>query len=390
MAKLQSSLLATLIVTCVAAGAGGGCDDPPTATGLHPEGPPKVQQVFLKELYTEADQLRVRTILAYGTHDNIPDEREHPTTTAATNDQTIRVVFDEILRGNALEEIRCQTRMLSETTACVVPGGWSRVPIGATPDDIADCAVADDLLDESCAGPMATCLNEDGIPCGVFDENQAGQLDDGSADEARLIAGQVRIMCGSVDVPLGVVESYWQPAGNQLVPARQVPEGSLGPALILRPANEGRMPTNSDCRLILAPDVVDKDDIQVCAPPGGDPAADCTPGDLSAFSFHTDPLRLTSSSPEPDTTGVATSPATIQTFWSAPIDVNTVQASVTVTPALVAPVVTLSTNLSSITITSATPFAPSTMYTVTFTGLADSFGVPLPAPVSFSFTTAAL
>lgn len=388
MAKLQSSLLATLIVTCVAAGAGGGCDDPSTATGLHPEGPPKVQQVFLKELYTEATLLRVRTILAYGTHDDIPEEREHATTTAATNDQTIRVVFDEILRGNALEEIRCQTRTLSETESCVVPGGWSRVPIGATPDDIADCAVANDLLDDYCKGPMATCLNENNIPCGVWDKDENGQYDDGSADQTRLIAGQVRIMCGTIEVPLSEVQSYWQPAGNQLVPARSSPEGSLGPALILRPENDGRMPTNSDCSLVLAADVVDKDDIQVCTPPGGDPAADCTPGDLSGFSFHTDPLRMTSSSPEPDDTGVATSPVNIQTFWSAPIDVATVSTSVTVTPALVAPVVTLSTNLTSITITSATPFAPATLYTVTFTGLADSFGVPLPAPVSISFTTA--
>ena len=388
MAKLQTSLLATLIVTCVAAGAGGGCDDPPTATGLHPEGPPKIQQVFLKELYTDGNLLRVRTILAYGTHENVPAEREHPPTTAATNDQTIRVVFDEILRGNSLEEIRCQTRTLSDTDACVVPGGWSRVPVGATPDDIADCAVANDLLDENCAGPMATCLDENGIPCGVWDKDEAGQFDDGSADQTRLIAGQVRIMCGSIEVPLGIVQSYWQPAGNQLVPARLTPEGSLGPALILRPENDGRMPTNSDCRLILAPDVVDKDDLQVCTPPGGDPLADCTPGDLSGFSFRTDPLRLTSSTPQPDETGVATSPVNIQTFWSAPIDVASVQASVTVTPPLVAPVVTLTTSLTGITITSTTPFAPATTYTVTFTGLTDSFGVPVPAPVTFSFTTA--
>src|SRR5574338_365581 len=101
--------------------------------------------------------------------------------------------------------------MLSETESCVCPGGFSRVPVGATPGDIADCA---------------------------------------SADDTRLIADQVRIVCDGTDVMLNQQQSYWQPAGNQLIPAGGSPESSLGPALVLRPIDDGRMPTNSDCELV--------------------------------------------------------------------------------------------------------------------------------------------
>jgi hypothetical protein len=387
MATLQRTVV-TALLAAWAASAVAACSPEDSATGLVEEGPPKLRQVFMSELYDDNGTLRIRSILAYGTHDRIPAERTHSTTTAAANTQTIRVVFDEILRGNALEEISCRSRQLSPTTGCVVPGGFSRVPVGATPDDIAACAVANDLLDESCTGKYATCLNPDGIPCGVEDEDE-----NGSADNTRMIAGQVKLMCGDVDVPLDPEQTYYQPAGNQLVPAGQTPEGSLGPALILKPTNSGRLPTGSTCRLVLAGDVVDKDDIAVCAPAGGDPSVDCTPGDLAAFSFGTESLRVSSSTPGAGETGVAVETTSIRIFWNAalaPATVNT--TTVTVTPALPPPpagmpAVQTDSMDTQIRLNTAGPLQGGTQYTVTVDGVTDSFGVEQTAPFTLTFTT---
>src|SRR5690242_8708502 len=109
MATLQRWAASTILAGLAALGVMG-CEVPETATGLVPEGPPKLRQVFMQELYDDTvggvTTVRVRPILAFGKHDAIPDVRTHATTTAAVNTQTIRVVFDEILRGNSLEEIR--------------------------------------------------------------------------------------------------------------------------------------------------------------------------------------------------------------------------------------------------------------------------------------------
>jgi hypothetical protein len=301
-------------------------------------------------------------------------------------------VFDELLVGNALEEIACRTRAISDTESCVVPGGFSRVPIGATPDDIADCSAADDLLDEGCNGTHAVCL-ENGVPCGVLDEDE-----NGSADNTRLIDGQVRIVCGGTVVPLNLEQSYWQPAGNQLVPAGGTPESSLGPALILRPVNDGRMPTNSDCVLEFAEDVTDKHGNAPCAPTGGDIANECTPGDLAAFTFKTQRLRFSSTIPDRAQTGVSRTPATISIYFNAPIDMASIANSVTVTPALANMQVTLAQNGKSITITSCqaappaacTPgtFDANTTYMVSVQNLTDTFGKPMPQAETLTFTTA--
>ncbi len=384
MANRNRSMLACAIAASLGAVA---CDVPESPTGLHPEGPPKIQQVVMKELAPDATgTLRSGLILAFGSHELVVDTKEHPTTNAAANDQTIRVVFDEILVGNALEEIACRTRMLSDTEACVVPTGFSRVPLGTTPDDIADCAAPNDLLDGLCGGDHAVCLEGD-TPCGVLDEDE-----NGSADNTRMIAGQVRIVCGGTEVPLNLEQSFWQPAGNQQVPAGATAESSLGPALILRPLNDGRMPTNSDCNLAFANDVTDKHGIRICAPAGGDPTVDCDPGNVSAFTFKTEVIRMTSSSPDNNGTGVPRSPATISTFWNAPFAPTTVPTSFTVvegTTPRTDVTAALSPAGNSITLTSTTPFAASTTVTVTFTSLTDTFGKPMPGPVTLSFMTAA-
>ena len=52
--------------------------------------------------------------------------------------------MDELLVGNALEEIACR--------AVVDDDAFARVPLGATPDDIAKCTVAQDVLKARCIG----------------------------------------------------------------------------------------------------------------------------------------------------------------------------------------------------------------------------------------------
>lgn len=388
MSILQSAARLALITTVVAIGAG--CEVPESATDLHPEGPPKIQQVFMAENYTDdLGTIRRRSILAYGTHAAIAPENVHATTTAATSEQTIRVVFDEILRGNALEEVRCRLipREYAPGQFCIVPGdGYSRVPIGATPDDIARCAVANDLLDQECGGPYAVCMSAMGVPCGVEDNIPIGG--DGGPDDLRLINGQVKIMCGTIEVPLDYATSYWQPAGNQLVPSGQTAQSSLGPALVLKPIN-GRMPTGQTCRLVLASDVVDKDDIQVCAPADGNINTDCTPGDISAVSFGTDGLRFTSSEPNEGQTGVDPAITRIRTFWNAQLLPASINATnVTVDPAITgATVVPDGTQNIAINLNGATLTA-NTEYTVTFANIQDSFGSTLQTPILLHFTVA--
>jgi hypothetical protein len=377
------------------------CDVPESSTGLHPDGPPKIQQVFMKEQAEDmtTGALVTSTILAFGSHDAVATEKTHETMAAAPSDQTIRVVFDELLVGNSLEEIKCQARTLSDGSSCVVPnGGWSRVPLGATPDDIADCSAPDDLLEDTCSGLHAVCLNSSGIPCGVEDDDE-----NGSADAIRFIDGAVRVVCGGVDAPLNNEMSFWQPAGNQLIPAGGVPEGSLGPAVILVPVEGRGLPSNSDCQLVFADDVTDKDGIKPCASEGGNPDADCNAGDLTRLHFKTQRLRITSSAPENNATGQSRTRARVRVYWNTSLDPASLAAGVTVTPALPnmylsldatsfgkqlviegcsAPVTTMNPTCTPV------PFDAATTYTVTLNNLTDTFGKAQTMAETITFTTA--
>jgi hypothetical protein len=113
------------------------------------------------------------------------------------------------------------------------------VPIGTTPDDIAKCAVAKDVLPSSCPGDMehavCICRNEGGCgdtplggPVGILDVNQ-----DGAADDTRFVQGAVGLQCGTIAVPIDQNTSYWNPSGDQNRPAMGGFE-ALGPALVIR------------------------------------------------------------------------------------------------------------------------------------------------------------
>ena len=100
----------TLGLGVVLAVAFGGCSDIRTNTNLNPVGPPMITQVFVLELVTDPDTGIVRqdTQLAFGGHPDIDESDDGVVNTAvALGNQRIRIVVDELLRGNFLEQIAC-------------------------------------------------------------------------------------------------------------------------------------------------------------------------------------------------------------------------------------------------------------------------------------------
>lgn len=363
------------------------CSDTDSSTELHPEGPPMVQQVFVQESVVSGETARDKFQIAFGDHPGIPLPDEDPVygddrvvnNAVARNGARLRVVFDEILVGNYLEEIAC------------ADGSFSVVPIGADPDDIADCAGPD------LSRCVAVCIGASG-PVGILDENE-----DGAADDVRMRdygGGElaVSVMCGDQMMPLNAEESYYNPSGNQLLPAVDPPNNinGLGPALVLLPV-DGMM-TGAACTLTFRSEVVDKDGEQVCAPEGGDIDAGCQPGDTSRISFTVQPLALSvlGTTPENGETDVAlTDPgvpdATILLPFIASIDPATVDAITLVDdmgdPVPIVPSVSPD-DASIVTITVTGGYQPTTEYTLTIgTGLTDKYGGALPAPITITFTT---
>jgi hypothetical protein len=375
-----------------------GCTDLESATNLNVEGPPMIRQVRLKEISTDAGGSTViRTVFAFGTHEQATDG-DYPAlgpnamTTAAATGQKIRVVIDELLIGNYLEEIACR--------APVDDDAYDFVPLGTTPDDVAKCSVARDVLPSSCPGTLehALCLckieggcgdTPMGGPVGVLDVNQ-----DGAADDTRFVPGAVGLRCGSIDVPIDLNNSYWQPSGDQNKPAMGGFD-ALGPAIVLTPVTNtvppaNALPTNSQCQLTFAPNIVDKQNTQVCAPAGGDVDKGCQPGDVSAFQFQTQPLVLANQSFSDGDTGVDRL-APVVIVSNAPLASGGL-ASVTVKQG--------TTNFTGFTVTQPTPqtlrinwtamLPASTTFTITIaTTLTDVYGQPLVMPVTYTFTTGA-
>ncbi|HEU5061462.1 MAG TPA: Ig-like domain-containing protein [Kofleriaceae bacterium] len=361
------------------------CSDDESSTELHPEGPPMVQQVFVQEKVISDTATREKFQLAFGDHPEIPlpdedsvngDDRE-VVNAVARGTAKLRVVFDEILVGNYLEEIAC------------ADGSYSPVPIGADPDDIKDCSGPD------LSRCVAVCIGDSG-PVGILDENE-----DGASDETRMRdygGGElgVSVMCGDQMMPLDREASYYNPSGNQLLPAVPPPQNinGLGPALVLIPLDG--MKTGAACTLTFRADVKDKDGENVCAPPDGNIEAGCTPGDTSLISFNVEPLSLFSSAPEDEETEVAlTDPgspdATILLQFNAAIDPDTV-AAITLTDMMGDPVPISATvsadDAAIVTVTVEGGYQADTQYTITVgTGLTDKFGGALPAEITVSFTT---
>ena len=380
---------AALVIAAVA----GACDESGGASELHPEGPPMVLQVLLGERYVDSMMVtRVRGVLAFGSHPLADPSEVHPVSTALAVGNRLRVVVDELLVGNNLEEIACRGTVDDDP-----PGSdrFGRVPAGATPDDVARCAVADDALGRSCdpdnrrslcicrraggctrnfGGPVAQ-----GEPVGVLDVNQ-----DGAADDTRFIAGAAGIQCGEIAVPIDLDQSYWSPSGDQSGPALGGLD-ALGPAIVLTP--NGPLPAGGRCGLTFGEAVVDKQGDRLCAPAGGQLVAGCAPGDLSAFSFGVEPLAITSSSVADLQTGVSRT-ARLEFVFNTPIAAASLDG-VQLTPAPPAPPVRTSPMGIGVALDfSAAPLAPRTQYTVTLpVTITDTFAQPLPKARSYRFTT---
>ena len=139
------NLVCALVATMVAS-----CTDTESATDLHPEGPPMIQQVRMREKVLVSGSAVTRDVFAFGTHPMAPDSIVHPVSSAGAIGQQLRVVVDELLVGNYIEEINCR--------AVVDDDAYDRVPLGATPDDVVACAAVKDILPATCTGSHAMCL----------------------------------------------------------------------------------------------------------------------------------------------------------------------------------------------------------------------------------------
>lgn len=351
------------------------CDAPKSATSLDPAGPPEVLQVFVYERTDDPDYALCPRSgrpacpqLAYGDHPSVPRDKDDRTVTSAIPGQTqrIRVVLDELLVGNHLQEIRC------------ADGTWSRVPVGADPDDIAACAGSPDRIQATCTGPHAVCISpETGQPIGIQDFDL-----DGAVDEFRFINGAVRLICDGTDMPLELSRSFYQPSGNQLIPAEAGVDG-LGPAIVLSLVRGLR--TGSQCSIEFDPSVVDKDQNSVCAPAAG---ASCAPGVTDGITFSVEELRVLGTAPANGNTNVNyldTQPIHI----SFNTQVNPRSGTVTITadgePVAVEVVSVLPAAIVDVRVVDG--YRPNTEYTVTLTGIDDTFGGTLLQPYTFTFAT---
>ena len=399
MTSSRFGIVCALALSVIAA-----CTDTESATNLNPDGPPMIEQVILTESILDMTGASTdNRVFAFGTLPGVDASQEHMVSSAAVTGQKLRVVFDELLKGNRLEEISCRANVGAD-------GAFGKVPDGATPDDIAKCAVQQDVLKASCNGVHAVCLCEldtgctvgatmvnKGDPVGVLDVNQ-----DGAADQHRFIPDSIALQCGSTKVLADPAKSYWYPSGDQQIPAVGGIE-AIGPAIVFYPGSG--IPTNTSCQVVFADNVVDKTDIKVCTPQGGRTTEcagnidtcvqTCTPGDTSAFTFKTVPLSIVNNSFSNNDMGVDKTASIILTANTL-LDMATVTPAISMTQAGAAYTgftVTSTSTTDRTTITVVPPgagFTGNTLYTLTIsTALKDKFGQPLVMPITFTFTTGA-
>jgi hypothetical protein len=286
--------------------------------------PPMLFQVRGEQAFVGSQGNVVETeVFSFGTNPNATsaDTPNPSTLTMSAKDDSFRLIMSDLLLGNYIENIECRD------------GSYQFVPVTATPDDVAKCAVSQDLLPLLCTGENAMCFCQNqagcmavqlsgppvnvpfGQPVGVMDQNQ-----DGAADYSQFRQGAVQIVCTGMqtsmvhNVPInlggnGNNGSYWDPSGDQQEPAEGVPSpfDFLGPAIVVVPQDfvngtnivHQILPTSSKCNFVFSPQVVDKKGEQPCAPVGGFGGSNvtaaslhCTPGDFSAADFVTEPLFL--------------------------------------------------------------------------------------------------
>jgi hypothetical protein len=270
----------------------------------------------------------------------------------ADDSQQLRIIFDELLNGETVEQFVC---------ACA--------------DDCPNMIEAS-LDPTACDDNPDTQVNEQGQ---FLDTNA-----DGLPDLAQSLAGIVTITCNDADAnPIPVYtaaagDGFYNPSGNQDVPVATGLAG-LGPAVVMNVTTGLR--TDSDCKVALGADVKDKDGQVVPALPADK-------------SFHTQKLKFLST-PADAKTGVDVKP-NVNLAFNALIDKNTLtgikidkDAAGTITP--VPATVTLLMSGTSVDIDPTADLELNTKYVVTVPAtVADQHGGKLPAEVKFSFTTKAM
>lgn len=345
-----------------------------------------VRQVMVTEqVTTETSSLIKEGQLAFGTHPApfFENDDGEVLSAIALGAQEIRIVLDELVRGNDLEEIAC------------ADGTFSRIPRGTTPDDIADCAgPVDSLLD--CT---AVCLNpDDGSPIGILDADEDTAPDDMRMidynDDPDVVELAVSVTCDGVDIPLDPDFSFWSPSGNQTFPSNgTLGFRGLGPAIVVKPAGDIGMRTGADCGVTFRPEVVDYDDNPICAPADGDIGNNCSGGDTSLIAFSTDTLKVVNTVPSNGSTNVSlNSSAFMLVALNANADVDTVDAITLTANGVDVPISPqIGDDKTAISFSLGADFEPDTEYVITVgTGLTDLLGGPLPAEYTATFTTAGL
>jgi hypothetical protein len=311
--------------------------------GAEPDGagPPEILQVLVRERGAEGLEAR----LAYGDHEDIGEEDDREVTDAVAGEgQRIRVVFDQLLRGNFLEEVAC------------ADGSWAEVPVGMDFDDVARCAGADL---SRCGG---LCLDHGGI----LDDNG-----DGAFDDTRLIEGAVVLTCGGAAVPLDLQRSYYQPSGTQRISAGSAGTDALGPAVVLVAA--GGLPPGTTCGLGFSDRVVDRQDQPV--------------GDTGDIGFGVEPFRVAASEP-PDGAVDVEAGETIAIHLNATLDAGSVAGRVALSAGGAPVAVTAEVDGASIVVTVPGGLAAATEHVVTLSvGIADVFGDVLAADTTITWST---
>ncbi len=364
----------------------GACSDDDSATELNTAGPPMVLQVFAQEkVISNSGNAVQRFGLAFGDHPDVPapeedaangDDRQVTNAVAYRDGARFRVVFDEILVGNYIEEIQC------------ADGSFSRVPIGTDPDDISRCAGPDlSSCEAVCIGP--------GGPIGITDANEDGAVDPGGLRMIDYGDGEIAasVVCDGQRIPLlGQVgedakRSFYNPSGNQQIPADTGVDG-LGPALVL--FTQFGLRTSATCTIQFRPEVVDKDDNRVCAPPGGDVDDDCPgDGDTEAIQFQVEPLSLAGFGiGDNDGDGVIEpetgTDQTIFLEFVTDVDAETLGAIALATGGADVPIEAAMGSMgTNVVVTVPGGYQPDSEYTMTIgTGITDLFGAGPPEPIT--------
>ena len=325
-----------LLCTMVSFGAGLGCrTDLSSKTDLNVDGPPMVQQVFADMFFERNNRAVLDQAIIFGSHPDFPDPTGTPLEIAGAAANEIRVVFDELVLGNSLEAVECADGNLTSDY-------WNKeqelypIPLGATPDDIADCAGEPQALlgrcTAVCVGPNGVVDNATGLPIGILDSDPV----DGAADRLSLFPYEkndedndlddelgVTITCDGVNIPIDTARSFWDPSGNQQIPAATgSSHRAIGPVLVLFPQNGLR--TGSTCTLSFRDEVTDVDGNTVCTPRDGVLANGCDPGvGTSLISFATEAFNVTLTSVNDGAMVDSTLPFTFIAAFSAPVSEDT-------------------------------------------------------------------